>query len=132
MRQFTVVGRHKVAAYNDMDPDGPLKIVEREAESSESGESDSGWPLTYRYGRSTTPSIDFQEPLALEDQHFLDCILNERTPETDGFNGLVVVATLEAAERSLRVGRPVELELPNGPAVTYARGSIAFDSIGAQ
>jgi predicted dehydrogenase len=131
-RQVTVVGRDKVAAYNDMDANERLRIFERVAESAESGQSDSGWPPSYRYGRSTTPSIDFQEPLALQDQHFVDCILNETAPETNGFNGLVVVATLEAAERSLRVGAPVELELPDDPAVTDAGGSVAFDVVGAQ
>jgi predicted dehydrogenase len=132
VRQVTVVGRHKIAAYNDMDTNERLRIVEREAESSESGESDSGWPPSYRYGRSTIPSIDFQEPLALEDQHFLDCILNDAAPEAGGFNGLAVVATLEAAERSLRFGRPVELELPDAPAVTDGRGSTIFNIARAQ
>ncbi len=132
MRQFTVVGRKKVAAYNDMDTNERLRIVEREAESPESGESHSGWPPSYRYGRSTIPAIDFQEPLALQDQHFVDCVLNETAPEVDGFNGLAVVATLEAAERSLRFGSPVELELLDPPAITDGRGSSAFNIAEAQ
>lgn len=123
VRQVTVVGRHKVASYNDMDTAERLRIFERSAESLTAGGPGSGWPPSYRYGDSSIPSIQFQEPLAVEDQHFVDCIRNQTAPETSGFNGLVVVATLEAAERSLRIGAPVELELPDDPAAAVLASS---------
>jgi predicted dehydrogenase len=120
VRQVTVVGRNKVASYNDMDTEERLRIFERSAESSDSGGAESGWPPSYRYGDSSIPSIQFKEPLVVEDQHFVDYIRNNATPQTNGFNGLVVVATLEAAEQSLRVGGPVELDLPDDPATADA------------
>jgi predicted dehydrogenase len=116
VRHVTVVGRSKMAAYNDMATDGRLRIFERTMVHPDSGPSNPGWPPSYRYGDGVSPAIDFKEPLAVEDQHFVDCIRRRTAPEADGFNGLVVVATLEAAERSLRSGASVALELPDDPA----------------
>jgi predicted dehydrogenase len=122
-RQITVVGRDKVAAYNDMATDDRLRIYERTAEMPEPTAPGLSWPPSYRYGDSVALHVDSKEPLALEDQHFVDCIRGMTAPEADGFSGLAVVATLEAAERSMRAGHPVELELsrnatiPDGPVL---------------
>jgi predicted dehydrogenase len=40
--------------------------------------------------------------LTVELEHFVDCIVNNRTPVNDGAAGLRVVSLLEAADRSLR------------------------------
>ena len=42
------------------------------------------------------------EPLAVECQHFLDCIANRRPPITDGEEGLRVLRVLEQAQRVLK------------------------------
>jgi len=120
-RQVTVVGRNKVAAYNDMATDDRLRIYERTAETPDPAATEPGWPPAYRYGDSISAPVDSKEPLALEDQHFVDCIRRMTPPEADGFSGLAVVATLEAVERSMRTGAPVELELSRNPAVPGAR-----------
>jgi predicted dehydrogenase len=119
-RQVIVVGRNKVAAYNDMATEERLRIFDRTAENPDFNAAEFGWPPAYRYGDSISPYIDFKEPLAVEDQHFVDCIRQKTSPEADGFSGLAVVATLEAAEWSLRAGAPVELELPGHPAANDA------------
>jgi predicted dehydrogenase len=54
-----------------------------------------------RLGDVLIPRLDFAEPLRFETQHFVDCIVSGRTPDTDGEAGLQVVRTLEAAQRSL-------------------------------
>ena len=56
------------------------------------------------------PFIPADEPLSLQDRHLVDCIATGTQPLTDGANGLAVVETLEAAELSRRLGRPVLLE----------------------
>ena len=121
VRQVTVVGRNKMAAYNDMASDGRLRIFERTPVAPAAGLSNPGWPPSYRYGDGVAAAVDLKEPLAVEDQHFVDCIRTGTAPEADGFDGLVVVATLEAAERSLHKGAPVALALPDGPAAGAAR-----------
>ena len=67
-------------------------------------------PLSYRYGGFFSPFVAMQEPLSIQDEHFLDCIRTGRRPRTDGWNGLAVVRALEAATLSLRRGGPVPLE----------------------
>jgi hypothetical protein len=66
--------------------------------------------MSYRYGDIVVPFVSPDEPLAVQDRHFLDCIRNGTRPLTDGASGLAVVEALEAAERSRRLGRPVLLE----------------------
>ena len=44
---------------------------------------------------------DFVEPLREEMKHFIDCCINGTEPRTDGYNGLRVVKTLVAAEKSI-------------------------------
>ena len=126
VRQVTVVGRNKMAAYNDMATEGRLRIFERTTVDPGPGASNPGWPPSYRYGDGAAAAVDFKEPLAVEDQHFVDCIRGRTAPEADGFNGLVVVATLEAAERSLRSSAPVALELPDPAAAGDARAIGSF------
>src|SRR5207253_1053440 len=67
-------------------------------------------PLSYRYGDIVVPFISPDEPLAVQDRHFIECIASGTRPLTDGENGVAVVEALEAAELSRRLGRPVLLE----------------------
>jgi predicted dehydrogenase len=122
-RQVTVVGGNKVATYNDLDAEQRLRIFERTAAPAAASAAASSWPPAYRYGPGMAPAINFEEPLAVEDQHFVDCIRGMTPPEVDGFNGLAVVATLEAVERSLTSGGPVEPELVEQPAAYAARAT---------
>jgi hypothetical protein len=56
------------------------------------------------------PYVAVNEPLSVEDQHFVDCMVRGERPRTDGENGLAVVEVLEAAELSLCERRPVRIE----------------------
>lgn len=49
-------------------------------------------------------SLDFsrEEPLKIECRHFLDCVRNQKTPKTDGENGLRVMKILDLCQKSLR------------------------------
>jgi predicted dehydrogenase len=67
-------------------------------------------PMSYRYGGIFSPFISLQEPLSIQDQHFVECIATGRRPLTNGENGLAVVEVLEAATLSLRQGEPVPLQ----------------------
>jgi len=50
------------------------------------------------------PNIRFFEPLRVECEHFLECIVNHTRPQSCGRVGLRVVKVLELAEQSLRNG----------------------------
>jgi predicted dehydrogenase len=110
VRQVTVVGSDKMAIYNEQDAEERLRIFDRGVDSQKCDPARFGWPLSYRYGDIVSPHIRFDEPLAVEDRHFVDCIRNGLTPDTDGWSGLAVVQVLEAADRSLRTGAPYPVE----------------------
>ena len=65
--------------------------------------------IAYHLGEIVAPFVPFAEPLAVQDQHFVDCIANGSSPCVDGSSGLAVVQTLECAQISLREQRPVAL-----------------------
>ena len=74
-----------------------------------------------------SPFVAFAEPLAVQDQHFVDCIASGTRPSVDGSSGLAVVQVLECAQISLREQRPVSLaeldqRLPagSGSDIAYA------------
>ena len=57
-----------------------------------------------------SPKLDQEEALAVGMRHFIDCVLNDKTPTTDGQAGLNVVRILEASAISIKDrGKLVEL-----------------------
>jgi predicted dehydrogenase len=48
------------------------------------------------------PKLKAEEPLKVQNQHFLECVRTGRCPVTDGKFARDVVSTLEALQRSLR------------------------------
>jgi hypothetical protein len=101
-----------MAVYNDLAADERIRIHDKGVELPiDSLDEDlTQPPLIYRYGDIISPIVEFREPLAVQDQHFVDSILTGTKPNTDGMNGLDVVAVLEAVQMSLDRGRPVELD----------------------
>jgi predicted dehydrogenase len=110
VRRVTVVGSRKMAVYNDLNQDERVRVYDKGVTHEDLRGDGPGAPMTYRYGSITSPHISFQEPLLLEDRHFIECITQGCEPTSNGASGLVVVSVLEAAERSLRSGGPVDLD----------------------
>ncbi len=66
--------------------------------------------VQYRTGDMLSPKLDQTEALAEGTRHFIDCVLNNKTPLTDGNAGLNVVRVLEASGVSIKNrGRAIEL-----------------------
>jgi predicted dehydrogenase len=120
IRRVTAVGSRKMAVYDDLASEERIRIHDKgvlfPAEHGSSGdESLTLPPMSYRYGDIVSPFLASDEPLAVEDGHFVDCILKGERPFTDGMNGLAVVEVLECAQLSLLLGRPVGIdEIRNG------------------
>ncbi|MFN2589485.1 MAG: gfo/Idh/MocA family oxidoreductase, partial [Actinomycetota bacterium] len=74
--------------------------------------------MSYRYGEIRSPHIAFEEPLLVQDRHFVSSVMSRERPDTDGENGLAVVQVLEAAELSLRLGHQVDLDEAFGRPAT--------------
>jgi predicted dehydrogenase len=107
-----LVGNRGMIAYDDTNPDEPVKLYDRGvvvADSPSFGENQ----LTYRYGDTIAPYVAPVEPLTVELEHFIDSITRGQPCLSDGWFGLEVVKALEAADRSWRHdGAPIEVARP--------------------
>jgi predicted dehydrogenase len=126
VRRLTLVGDRRMAVFDDVSANTKLRIYDRGVEPAAAGGP--GAAVAYRNGEIVIPYIEWREPLRLECEHFVDCARRGRRPLSDGEQGLVVVATLEAADRSLRSGGTlVAVEMPllaaTGRAAAYRNGN---------
>lgn len=105
VRQITVAGDEKMLIWDDMSPSEPVKIFDKSICRSNMPEQVEGTLSEFRFsiqdGQIFIPRIQQCEPLKEECNHFIDCILNNNTPLSDGVNGYHVVAALEAATESM-------------------------------
>ena len=108
IRRITAVGSQKMVVYNDMADGDRIRVYDKSAMPP----SEADGPLSqvaYHLGDTVSPFVAFAEPLAVQDQHFIDCIINGSRPSVDGSSGLAVVQAVECAQISLREQRPVAL-----------------------
>lgn len=110
VRRITAVGSRKMAVYDDLAADDRIRIFDKGVAPVPLGDDLTQPPISYRYGDIVAPFVASNEPLAVMDRHFVDCIATGKTPDTDGENGLAVVEVLEAAQLSLHKGRKVLLD----------------------
>jgi predicted dehydrogenase len=104
LRDATVVGSRKMAVYDDVSSDMKVRLYDKGVIKQRSlgrYETFARFQMLARAGDILVPKVEFREPLALEIEHFAECVAEGRTPLTDGANGRRVVAVLEAAQRSL-------------------------------
>jgi predicted dehydrogenase len=99
MRKLTVVGRDKMAVFDDMELERKVTVYEKAPEqpSHTYGE----WRT--RTGDIFSPKIANDEPLRLEVQHFLR-LVREGTDGSEARDGLMVVRALERLTESLHGG----------------------------
>ncbi len=110
VRRVTIVGSEKMVVFNDLSEER-IRIHDKGVAELPQDEGDlTQPPMTYRYGDVVTPYLVLNEPLGVQDQHFVDCIQTGTPSLTDGDNGLAVVEALECAQRSFKERRPVEIE----------------------
>ena len=102
VRRITIVGSRKMVVYDDVESLEKVKIYDKGVERPPYTDTFGDFQFAYRYGDITIPNIRFTEPLRLECDHFLKCILTHKRPQTDGYDGLRVVKIIEAAQESLR------------------------------
>ncbi len=109
VRRITVVGSRKMAVYDDVDTLEKIKIYDKGVDPPPYTNTYGDFQCSYRYGDVLVPNIHFVEPLRLECQHFLDCIIKHAEPQSSGRVGLKVVQILETAQRSLQNGGTQEI-----------------------
>jgi predicted dehydrogenase len=108
VRRVTVVGSKKMVVYNDLSEER-IRVHDKGVQQEPSTSDDILPPMSYRYGDVVAPYLSVDEPLVVEDNHFLDCVRDGTKPATDGANGLAVVEVLQCAQISMAEGRTVRL-----------------------
>jgi len=98
MRKMTVVGKEKMAVFDDMELERKITVYEKAP--WEPAESYGEW--TTRTGDIFSPKIPSDEPLRLEVRHFLDLVRNGPGDHQEAVDGLAVVGALERLTESLR------------------------------
>jgi len=110
VRRVTVVGERKMAVFDDMEPREKVRVYDQGVDPKNGGFWTYGENLSMRAGEIRSPSFKPREPLAMELNHFVECVAQGRAPLTGADEGIRVVRILEAAQRSMRIGgTPVEL-----------------------
>jgi len=61
-------------------------------------------------GQTVTPRFEWEEPLKLELQHFVNCVLNNKEPLVSGIDGVKALKIAEAALKSAAKGCVVKIE----------------------
>jgi predicted dehydrogenase len=120
VRRVTVVGSAKMVVFDDLDNEERIRVHNKGVLEPSGAEDLTKPPMSYRYGEVVAPYMVVNEPLSLEDEHFVDCALTGMQPLTDAANGMAVVRVLEAAELSFRERREVAIEEIGGSKVNGA------------
>jgi len=108
VRKIVIVGSKKMIVYDDTSPDAKVILYDKGIDKKtmhdplESINSFGHFQLLQRTGDMVVPYLKFPEPLKVQSEHFIDCILDDKTPITSGYNGLRVVEVLENAQESLK------------------------------
>jgi predicted dehydrogenase len=104
-RKLTVVGSKQMAVFDDINPLESLRIYNKGVSKDKSFSSWGDSIVGYRHGNIISPVTSTGEPLKIELQHFVDCIINNKRPLTDGSNGTKVVKIIEEAMEKLNANK---------------------------
>ena len=117
VREITVVGGGKMAFFNDLDSQEPVRIFDKGAMREPSYETFGEFKLVTRNGEVVSPAIPAAEPLKNQCQHFLQSVTTHRPVLSNGGDGLRVVEVVVAINQSIaQRGVPVMLR----PALAQA------------
>jgi predicted dehydrogenase len=113
VRRTVLVGTRRMVVYEDTNTEEPIRIFDSGAEPPNPDDlsAPSGFTWTYRTGDVISPRIDSWEPLRAELTDFLGRVQRGEVPDEREEAAVAIVATIEAAGRSLAAGGiPMEVE----------------------
>lgn len=119
LRRTVVVGSNKMVVFDDTLIDEKIKLYDSGATILPAPNSFGEYQLTYRNGDLVSPCLESTEPLLEQTHAFLDWVQYGVEAESNAWIALQVVASIEAASRSLvENGRLVEVR--GAPFATLA------------
>ncbi len=101
VRRITIVGSRKMVVYDDVDNTEKIKVYDKGVVAPPYTDSYHDFQCSYRSGDIVIPNVSMVEPLRAECQHFVECIVDHKRPQSCGVVGLKVIRVLEAAAQSL-------------------------------
>jgi predicted dehydrogenase len=107
-RTLVVVGEKKMAVWDDMSPLEPIRLYDKGLMQEPYYDSFGQFQFQLRDADVLIPKLQLEEPLKVQDRHFLDCVIHRRQPLTDGAFARDVVQTLEILHHSLDKRGPFE------------------------
>lgn len=108
VRKTTIVGKDKMAVFDDAETTEKLRIYDNHAEMPPT--TSYGEAIQVRFGDILIPRVEMGEPLKIECRHFVDCVRDHKTPVSDAQDGLRVIRIIEAAQQSMEQdGVPVSI-----------------------
>jgi predicted dehydrogenase len=111
IRKVTVVGSEKMVTFDDMEATEKIRIYDKAVAIKQDITTSYAEVISLRFGDIVIPKVPGGEPLAMEGQHFIDSVLDNKPIRSDGIDGLRVVRVLEAGQKSLKNnGEPVNPE----------------------
>jgi predicted dehydrogenase len=111
IRKATFVGSRKMLVYDDVSSLEKIRVYDKGVDVLPHYDNFGEFQLSYRFGDIFIPRIEQVEPLKIEANHFVDCVLRRKEPLSNGVHGLEVVEVLEKACQSIKEdGKPYVLE----------------------
>lgn len=111
VRQTLVCGSEKMVVFDDVETSEKIKVYDKGVTLDGGVEETYERRIGYRSGDMWAPRLETVEALAVEAEHFIECINTGATPLSDGRAGLRIVRILEAAHESMdNNGLPVVIE----------------------
>lgn len=101
IRRIMVAGKKKMLVFDDMESSEKIKIYDSRVEMN-SIEDIHKAMVQYRTGDMYSPKIEQTEALSLGAAEFISAIKQNRSPLTNGRDGLEVVRILEASDKSIK------------------------------
>jgi predicted dehydrogenase len=100
VRRVTLVGEKKMAVYDDMSDAERVRVYDIgvDIETIDDPSAAHAVPFSYRTGDIVSPYIAFNEPLRVQDEHFVQCVRTGSPPDSPGRRGLDVVRILSAVD----------------------------------
>lgn len=103
-RDMTIVGSERMLIYDDMQIDDRIKIFNRGFAPQEGRDRYGNENLRLFDDGITIPHLDWREPLQVEMDHFINCVLDNTTPRSDGHDGKRTLEIIHAINESLKRG----------------------------
>jgi predicted dehydrogenase len=124
VRRVTVVGEEKMAVYNDMSDNERIRVYDIgvDIDSIDDPSSPPSLPVSYRTGDIVSPFIPFDEPLLLQDQHFVECIRTDSRPNSTGERGRDIVRVLADTDRLITAATGI---VPGDRSLVAPRAAMA-------